>query len=412
MSADELDRIAKERDRSIQLVAELTARFDEKIEELSLVRQVGDALGSSLDQRTICERTVDLLQEALAPENCSVMLIEKDQEYLVLAAARGAYDDVSTAFEPGAEPIMFPMGEGIAGHSVINQEMIRLDDTDQDVRFIQRPDSGVVVKSILCVPLMARASCIGVINLSDSVENAFEPRHERILAIIGNAVAMALQNAQLFYEVTRSRENLAFENKSLRQQLNRQFSVDGLIGNSPQFQAALRLVEKVADTTANVLITGESGTGKEVFARSLHFNSGRKDKPFIAINCAALPETLLEAELFGIEKGVATGVEPRPGTFELAHGGTLFLDEIGDMSPAVQVRLLRVLQERKVSRVGARKVTDVDVRIVAATHRNLAEEIGAGRFREDLFYRIKVIEIQLPSLRERRGDVLPLANHF
>ena len=152
------------------------------------------------------------------------MLTDHDRANLVLAGARGAFDDESTAYEPGGEPIVFRMGEGIAGHAAMDQQTIRLGDTSNEPRFAQRPDSEISVRSILCVPLMARATCIGVINLSDSVEDAFEPRHERILAIIANAVAMALQNAQLFYEVTRSRENLAFENKSLRQQLNNRFS--------------------------------------------------------------------------------------------------------------------------------------------------------------------------------------------
>ena len=171
-------------------------------------------------------------------------------------------------------------------------------------------------------------------------------------------------------------------------------------------------MHKVADTSANVLITGESGTGKEVFARALHAESSRRDKPFIAINCGALPESLLEAELFGIERGVATGVDARAGTFEQANGGTLFLDEIGDMALNMQVRLLRVLQERQVVRVGGTKVTNVDVRVIAATHRQLVERIAEGTFRQDLYYRLKVVTLELPSLRERPKDILTLGRFF
>ena len=181
----------------------------------------------------------------------------------------------------------------------------------------------------------------------------------------------------------------------------------GLVGDSPKFLQVVRLMHKVADTSANVLITGESGTGKEVFARALH-ESSRRDKPFIAINCGALPESLLEAELFGIERGVATGVDARAGTFEQANGGTLFLDEIGDMALNMQVRLLRVLQERQVVRVGGTKVTNVDVRVIAATHRQLVERIAEGTFRQDLYYRLKVVTLELPSLRERPKDILTL----
>ena len=289
---------------------------------------------------------------------------------------------------------------------------MRIDRTADFESFIQGRGHKVHPQSLLAVPLQSRGKVIGIINLSDSLPDAFETKHERIIALITNAVAMAIENAMLFSEVTESRERLANENMQLKQQLSDRFSVDGLIGNSPPFRRALRLVEKVADTTANVLITGESGTGKEVVARTVHFSSARRDEPFIAVNCAALPETLLEAELFGIESGVATGVDARAGTFEKANGGTLFLDEIGDMSPAVQVRLLRVLQERQVTRVGSHKTLSVDVRVVSATHRNLVDRISEGHFREDLYYRLKVIEIHLPALRDRREDILQLAAHF
>ncbi len=404
MAADEVQRLR-------QTVAELTARFDEKVEELSLVRQVGDALGSSLDLNTVCARTVDLLQEALAPEHCSVMLADVEGG-LVRVAARGAFDDEATTYEFAAESATFAKGEGIAGVVASEGRVVRLDDVADDPRFVDRPASEVQPVSLLCLPLVARDRVIGVLNLSDSVPEAFELRHERILAIIANAVAMAVENARLFSEVRRSREALADENRDLRRALGERFGFEGLVGTSPAFRSVIQLVEKVADTTANVLITGESGTGKEVVARTLHHNSPRAERAFVAINCAALPETLLEAELFGIERGVATGVDAREGTFERADGGTLFLDEIGDMAPAVQAKVLRVLQERHVARVGGRKSIPVDVRLVAATHRDLPTEIQAGRFREDLFYRLKVISVHLPPLRERREDLVPLATHF
>jgi transcriptional regulator with GAF, ATPase, and Fis domain len=408
---DQVLAIKKERDNYAHALAQLNARFEEKVEELSLVRQFSDALGSSLDLITICRHTVDVLQETLGPENCSVMLLGDDSA-LYLVAARGAYDEDAATYEPAAQAPSFALGEGIAGQVVESRTTIRIDDTSVDERFVPRPDSTILPLSLLCVPLLSRDKVVGVINLSDSIEAAFESNHERILALVNNAVGMAMENALLFAEVTRSRENLAHENKTLKRQLSDRFSVGGLIGNSAPFRRALQLVEKVADTIANILITGESGTGKEVFARTLHFSSSRKDGPFIAVNCAALPESLLEAELFGIKKGVATGVDARAGTFERAHGGTLFLDEIGDMSAAMQVRLLRVLQERQVVRVGSDAPIDVDVRVVSATHRDLAERISDGVFREDLFYRLKVVSIELPSLRERREDILPLALHF
>ncbi|MEZ4434500.1 MAG: sigma-54-dependent Fis family transcriptional regulator [bacterium] len=403
-------RQRRERDQLARAVAELSARFDEKVEELSLVRQVGDALGSSLDLRTICGRTVDLLQAALGPESCSVMLLDPAGA-LVLAAARGAFDDAPATFEPAAQAPVFAPGEGIAGAAVAARAAIRLDHAPADPRFAPRPGDRSIA-ALLCLPLTVRDRVVGVINLSDSLEGAFEPRHERLLAIIANTVAMAVDNARLFSAVSQARERLAHENQHLRRQLDDRFAFGGLVGHSPAFRRVLQLVEKVADTTANVLVTGESGTGKELVARTLHHNSPRRDRPFVAINCAALPESLLEAELFGIERGVATGVDARPGTFERAHGGTLFLDEIGDMDPAVQAKVLRVLQERQITRVGGRQPLAVDVRLVAATHRDLPEAIAAGRFREDLYYRLKVVTVPLPPLRERREDLIPLAEHF
>src|ERR1700739_4375344 len=185
-----------------------------------------------------------------------------------------------------------------------------------------------------------------------------------------------------------------------------------IIGTSPKIQEVIRLVEKIADSPLNVLITGESGTGKELVARTIHYNSSRFGKPFIDINCAALPESLLESELFGIEKGVATGVEKRTGKIEMASGGTLFLDEIGDMSLSAQAKLLRVLQERKMERVGGRSTINVDVRVLAATNKDLNNEIKKGSFRQDLYYRLNVIHIHMPPLREIKEDIPLLAQYF
>jgi len=186
-----------------------------------------------------------------------------------------------------------------------------------------------------------------------------------------------------------------------------------LVGESPEMLAALEVVHRVAASTASVLLLGESGTGKELFAQALHRHSPRKDRPFVRVACAALPETLLESELFGHEKGAFTGaVYARAGRFEIADRGTLFLDEIGDLTPPVQVKLLRFLEEHEFERVGGNKTLRVDVRIVAATNRDLAAKIADGSFREDLYYRLNVIEIRVPSLRERRTDIALLARHF
>ncbi|MFN3476031.1 MAG: sigma-54-dependent transcriptional regulator [Candidatus Methylomirabilales bacterium] len=209
------------------------------------------------------------------------------------------------------------------------------------------------------------------------------------------------------------RQTLVRENRALKLRLKEIQTRGGIIGTSPAIQRILDLVQQIAPSSATVLIQGESGTGKEVIAKAIHQGSPRRERPFVKVNCAALPETLLESELFGYERGAFTGaVTSKPGRFELAHGGTLFLDEVGDLSLATQAKLLRVLQEGEFERLGGTKTLQVDVRIVAATNQDLAQAVKEKRFREDLYYRLNVITITLPPLRERREDIPLLAQHF
>lgn len=222
-----------------------------------------------------------------------------------------------------------------------------------------------------------------------------------------------LDELELLLEKIIENKNLKSEVTFLKQQLQEKFKIDSFISSSPKMQEVLSVAARAAESKATVLITGESGTGKEVLAKSIHFISPRKDKPFVAVNIPALPETLLESELFGHEKGAFTGAEKsRIGRFELANKGTIFLDEIGDIPMNLQVKLLRVLQEHKIERLGSNESIDVDVRVIAATHQNLEQKIKDGDFREDLFYRLNVISIHIPPLRERKEDVMPLIEHF
>ncbi|MDQ3815470.1 MAG: sigma-54 dependent transcriptional regulator [Armatimonadota bacterium] len=222
------------------------------------------------------------------------------------------------------------------------------------------------------------------------------------VADVSNIVGRALE-----------RNRLIDENRFLRNELRARYNFDNIVGSSEKVQAAYVLAAKVANQNATVLITGESGTGKEMLARTIHYQSKRADKPFVKVNCAALPEHLLEDELFGHEKGAFTDAHTqRIGRFEWAHGGTLFLDEIGEVSPAVQVKLLRALQEREFERIGSSKTIKVDVRLIAATNKNLHKALADGTFREDLFYRLNVVPIELPPLRERQEDIPLLVEHF
>ncbi|HEX8736311.1 MAG TPA: sigma 54-interacting transcriptional regulator [Pyrinomonadaceae bacterium] len=260
------------------------------------------------------------------------------------------------------------------------------------------------VKSLLCAPLIVAERVTGVIYLdSDNSTESFDENHLQFLTAVAGIFSVALENI-------RHLEWLNNENRRLRREINLEHD---MIGESPRMQSVYRFIEKAAPTDATILIRGESGTGKELVARAVHVNSKRLAKPFIAVNCAVLSENLLESELFGHEKGAFTGaVAQRQGKFEMADGGTLFLDEIGEMLPALQAKLLRVLQERKFERVGGTRTLGVDVRIIAATNRNLESEIKNGNFREDLYYRLNVVTVTMPPLRERPEDILLLADYF
>ncbi len=206
-------------------------------------------------------------------------------------------------------------------------------------------------------------------------------------------------------ELEKAREQLIIKNNTLKKGLRSKYAPNRILGRSPQLKSLLDQVERIADTPVNVLICGETGTGKELIAKTLHFNSLRCEGPFMAVNCSAIPETLFESEFFGIEKGVATGVTKRIGVMERAEGGTLFLDEIGDMPLTCQAKILRVLEDRQLYRVGSLQPIPIDIRVLAATHKNLETEVKAGKFREDLYYRLKVVQLTIPPLRERRMDI-------
>jgi two-component system response regulator HydG len=258
---------------------------------------------------------------------------------------------------------------------------------------------------------------IGVLALADKEVRrggsaSFDEEDRRFLVSLAGLCGMAIENRRHLERLTRERERLEEENRRLLDETGRTAAGRLFVGDSPAARRVLDLVSRVAPSRTSILVTGESGTGKELVARMIHARSDRAEKPFVAINCAALPETLLESELFGIERGVATGVEARAGRFEAAQGGTLFLDEIGDMPLSLQSKLLRVLQEREIERVGGRRRVPIDVRVLAATHARLSERIASGEFREDLYYRLRVVEIGLPPLRERREDIPKLVRYF
>ncbi|HVH88911.1 MAG TPA: sigma 54-interacting transcriptional regulator [Terriglobales bacterium] len=269
------------------------------------------------------------------------------------------------------------------------------------------------VRAYCAVPLLVRSKFIGVAVFSRLVPVGFTDAELRILCDVSRALAVAVSNAVANEEIRSLRERLEAENAALRTALGQMGWAEDIIGNAPAIKRVLDAIEQVADTDATILITGETGTGKELVARAIHRRSARAQGPLIKVNCSAIPETLLASELFGHERGAFTGAaERRKGRFEQAHGGTLFLDEIGEMPLETQVMLLRVLQEREFERVGGNQTVQVDTRIVAATNRRLHEQVSEGKFRSDLYYRLNVFPIHVPSLQERSEDVPVLIGYF
>jgi formate hydrogenlyase transcriptional activator len=268
-------------------------------------------------------------------------------------------------------------------------------------------------RTMILMPLTARSGFVGVLSMSRTEPQPFGPDEVRILEDISRPVGNAVANAQAHEEIRRLRARVEEENVALKEEIRSETATGGIIGSSSSLRAVLDRVARVAATDATVLIMGETGTGKELIARAIHASSPKAQRTLIKVNCAALPEGLVASELFGHERGAFTGaLERRRGRFELAAGGTIFLDEVGDLPPATQVALLRVLQEGEFERVGGNETLHTDARVVAATNRNLDEAVGAGKFRSDLLFRLNVFPITMPPLRDRTEDIPILAEYY
>lgn len=331
-------------------------------------------------------------------EACSIGLIDKTTQQVAFAFSSGGAK---------VEEFRIAVGQGIAGWVAQTGQEVLLNDVSRDPRFFQGIDqqTGFRTKSVLCAPLKQHDHIIGVIEaMNTTLPTGFTPEDLQLLMAFGSLAATALSRAKAFVSVRNT--NVAFqETIQDRYQL--------VVGASVAMQDTLRMARTAAATTSTVLLLGESGTGKEVVARAIHQWSPRAEQPFVAVNCTALTPDLLESELFGHDRGAFTGaIAQKKGKFELADGGTIFLDEIGDLPPNLQVKLLRVLQDKEFQHVGGVKNIRVDVRILAATNRNLPQAMQKGTFREDLYYRLNVVSLTLPPLRERRDDVPMLVRHF
>jgi Nif-specific regulatory protein len=367
--------------------------------ELAALVEASALINASLDLSDTLHAIARAAAEVLDAEASSVLLLDPRRNKLTFLAACGAVGADLLGQEMDAS-------QGIAGRVATSGQPVLVPNVRQDPDFFQGFDekSRFVTRELLAAPLIHQGRGIGVVEVLNRKGGAsFGARDVEVLRIFANLAAIAAANAQLHEGVKR-------EYRGLRDVLQR---TPEIVGTSAPLQNVLKLCERVAGTNATVLLLGETGTGKEVCARTIHARSRRAEKPFVAINCAALPETLLESELFGHEAGAFTGATARKlGRFESADGGTLFLDEIGDISGSTQIKLLRVLQEREFVRVGGTKTIACDVRIIAATNRDLKAAMDQGEFREDLFYRLNVFPIHLPPLRQRVDDIPALVAHF
>jgi len=373
--------------------------------ELDVLYKISQAMAHQHDEPALLNEVLDILETEIGLSRGTLSLRSPDSDLFIIEASRGLS---RTEVQRG----QYRMGEGITGRVAKSGKPALVPDITKDPHFLDRTKSrGRTAVAFLCVPIVHRRQVIGTMSIDR--QPAPEPELRRdldFLRLVADILAEAVAGIR---EQKEERESLSAENRRLRQQLGDRYHPSNIIGNCGTMRHIYEQIAQVAGSTATVLVRGESGTGKELVAQAIHYTSPRKNNSFVAVNCAALPENLIESELFGHEKGAFTGaVQQRRGRFEQANGGTLFLDEIGDISAGVQVRLLRVLQERKFERVGAEKSIDVNVRIIAATSMDLESEIADSKFREDLYYRLNVFPIHLPSLRERRSDILLLADNF
>ncbi|MDI6864990.1 MAG: sigma 54-interacting transcriptional regulator [Thermodesulfovibrio yellowstonii] len=364
--------------------------------------EVSRVLTSSFDLAQNLYSVLEILSKELDMRRGSIFIFDKKTEEISIVAAYGLTQEEMSRGR-------YRIGEGIVGKVIETGLPMFIPDIEKEPQFLNKTGSRPNKKGIsfLCVPIRIEDEILGVIS-ADRIyaeEQGDVDDDLRVLSVVASLIGQ-------FIKLWESYKIMEDENIILRAQLKDRYNFPNLVGQSPSFQAVLKTVMKVASTDATVLLFGESGTGKELIAKTIHFQSKRAKGPFVAINCAAIPENLLEAELFGSEKGAFTGAVKRIGKFEQANGGTIFLDEIAELPLSLQPKLLRVLQERTVEPLGSSKTIRVDVRLISATNKDLSEEIRKGNFREDLFWRLNVIPIYIPPLRERKEDIPLLVEYY
>ncbi len=373
--------------------------------ELELLRNVSRILDQSLDMRAVVQPILDQLVDCLEFKNATITLLRRSADEILIEASRGLTLDQ-------AQSTTYRLGEGVTGRVVLTGEPMIVPHTSRSSLFLNRTQYGTGTDyAFLCVPIREKQEVIGALSVArDTTDEATLADESKVLKIVASMVARA---ALLRREVLDEQELLHEENRRLRAELKQRYRPDNIIGNSREMRLVYDQIAQVAKSQATVLVQGETGTGKELVAQAIHYASSRATGPFVRVHCAALPESLIESELFGHVRGSFTGaIADRKGRFELADGGTIFLDEVGEIPLAIQAKLLRVLQEKELERVGGLKTVKVNVRVIAATHRDLPAMIEKGTFREDLYYRLNVFPIYVPPLAKRKADIQLLTEFF
>ncbi len=387
----------------------MSKRFNptrESLPALSALFEIGVVLSGSTDLRSALERTLEKL-EGRGVVRGAVFLVHEDTGEIRVEAALSIPADGLLA--------RYKRGEGLVGRVVQSGRPVIVPATGREPllldRAFQRRRSGAPEASFISVPILLERRAAGALAVDFRFSKSRDFEGEaRFLSVVATMMAQALR-AQRVIEEERTR--LLAENTNLRSELEERYELSNIVGTSGPMKQVYEQIAQVAQTNTTVLIRGESGTGKELIAHAIHYNSPRAKRPFVKVSCAALPDTLIESELFGYERGAFTGAQTRKrGRFELAHGGTLFLDEVGELNLPTQVKILRVLQEGEFERLGGTETQKADVRLIAATNRDLETAMAERQFREDLYYRLNVFSIFVPPLRDRKPDVMLLADHF
>jgi Nif-specific regulatory protein len=378
-----------------------------EIRKLTTLLEISQALSGTLDLKAGLYRVLEVLEKQHGLVSSAVMLVREDTKEISIEAACGLTVDGQRA--------RYRLGEGITGRVVESGKPVVVPQASREPLFLGRATQTRAINkheiTFICVPITVNRKTLGALGAVLRYKKDRDYDHEvKFLRVAGSMIGQALKVHQM---VETDKQRLLDENVHLRQELKQRYDFSNLIGNSGPMRQVYEQIAQVAGTNTTVLIRGESGTGKEMIAHAIHYSSPRAKRPFVKVSCAALPESLIESELFGYEKGAFTGAATRKkGRFEMAEGGTLFLDEIGELSQATQIKLLRVLQEREYERLGGTETIKSNVRPIAATNKDLELAMRQGSFREDLYYRLNVFAIYLPPLRERRPDILELAEHF